>query len=424
VDPRALPQVRRVRPGQWVALDCLATVLLALVYAVLFKAVAHLHGLPRWAGATLAAVAVLPAAGRRRWPRTVLTLVVTAGSVAIAISSSPVPPLAVAFVIYLIGLRFPRRESLTLLFGALLATTTGFAAFAAGRYADAPSGSPAGLLAASVVLITAAWAIGYAVRQQRAYAAGLAEHAASQAREQLDRARRARSEERLQIARELHDVVAHTMGVIAVQAGVANYVINTQPEEAARALASIEQTSRSALHEMRALLGVLRDEPDARAAGATVAAGATGAGRHDIGLTPAPGLADLDNLLQRSADAGVRAQVTIVGDPVALPAGLDLAAYRVIQEALTNVIKHAGTDTCRIRISYQPTALGLEITDDGNEASRNGSVPAGGGCVSEGHGLVGMRERISMYGGRFDAAPRPKSGFAVTAWFPLDGEAL
>ena len=171
--------------------------------------------------------------------------------------------------------------------------------------------------------------------------------------------------------------------MIAVQAGVANYVAGTRPEEAARALSSIEETSRGALHEMRALLGVLRDE------------GTSGAG-----LVPAPGLADLKTLADRTGEAGVRVDLDIHGARPALPAGLDLAAYRVIQEAITNVIKHAATDRCRVAVGYEDQSLNLEITDNGIGAGR--STPGPG----TGHGITGSACTAGS------SAPRPGRGAA------------
>jgi signal transduction histidine kinase len=326
---------------------------------------------------------------------------------------------------YLVPLLFPPRDALRLLAGALLVTAAGLVAFAVvphGIYGAGGAGSAADLLLESGLLITAAWMIGYSVRQQRAYAAGLREQAERRAGEQLAEARRASSEERLQIARELHDVVAHTMSLIAVQAGVANYVVSAHPEEAARALSSIEETSRGALHEMRALLGVLRAERNG-----------TGPGPPDTGLVPAPGLADLDRLIERTAEAGVRVDLAVRGEPFQLPAGLDLAAYRVIQEAITNVIKHAATDTCAVTVGYQEDALTLEVTDSGSGANgRGGEDPAadgGGLAAGAGHaaasaGIAGMRERVGMYGGKFQAEPLPGRGFRVTARFPLAGTGL
>jgi signal transduction histidine kinase len=413
MDSLAAP-LRRLRPVHWIAIDCAVTALLMLVYIEL-KAAPFLRGIPLWAASVIIVVAVVPAAMRRYWPRTVLVLVVAAGAVATAISSSPVPPLAAAFVMYLIPLRLPRREALWLLAGTLLAMTAGLAVFAlAPRGAGGPEtgtiGKAAGLLLEGGLLVTVAWLIGYSVRQQRGQAADRREQAERKAREQLAEARRARSEERLEISRELHDVVAHTLSVIAVQAGVASYVIGTRPDEAARALTSIEQTSRSALQEMRALLGVLRD-------GET---GARNGDMPDVALTPAPGLADLDRLAERAAEAGVQLELSVPDARPRLPAGLDLAAYRVIQEAVTNVIKHAGTERCWVTVACQEDTLKLEVTDHGSGSTvRDASEFGNTDFLVAGNGIIGMRERAAMYGGEVRAAPLPGRGFRVTARFPL-----
>jgi signal transduction histidine kinase len=409
------PPRRRLRPAHWIAIDCACTAVLFLVYVEL-KAAPFLRGIPPWAAVVIVVVAVLPAALRRCRPRAVLALVVIAGAVATALSSSPVPALAAAFVMYVIPLRFPRRDALWLLAGTLLVTAAGLAAFAViphGSYGPETGtpGKAAGLLLESGLLITVAWLAGYSVRQQYGQAAARREQAEQRAREQLTEARRARSEERLEISRELHDVVAHTLSVIAVQAGVASYVIGTRPDEAARALTSIEETSRSALHEMRALLGVLRDEETGTRNG-------TGPGTRSAALVPAPGMADLDRLAERAGEAGVRVDLTVRGEQPRLPAGLDLTAYRVIQEAVTNVIKHAATDQCQVTVDYQEDTLILEVTDSGS-----GSVASGGELTVAGHGIIGMRERAAMYGGEVWAAPLPGRGFRVTALFPLAGTA-
>jgi signal transduction histidine kinase len=407
------PPLRRLSPVHWIAVDCACTALLLLVYVEL-KAAAFLHGIPLWAAAAIVVVAVVPAAFRRCWPRTVLALVVTAGAVATAISSSPVPPLAVAFVIYVIPLRFARRDALWLLAGTLMVTAAGLCAFAfvphgAGGPETGTTGKAAGLLLESGLLVTVSWLAGYSVRQQRGQAADRREQAERRRREQLAEARRAKSEERLQISRELHDVVAHTLSLIAVQAGVASYVIGTRPAEAARALTSIEETSRSALREMRALLGVLRD-------GETGARNGTGPGTRDAALVPAPGLADLDSLVERTGQAGVQVDLRVHGERPRLPAGLDLAAYRVIQEAVTNVIKHAAADRCKVTVAYQDDTLTLEVTDDGSGSAADAS---GSDFPVVGNGIIGMRERAAMYGGEVAAAPLPGRGFRVTARFPL-----
>ena len=397
-----------LRPGHWIAVDCAVAALLALLYVRLKDAAGP--GIPSWATDAIVAVAVLPAALRRCWPRTVLALVVVAGVAATAISPFPAPSLAVAFVMYVIPLRLPRRDALWLLAGTLLVTAAGLAVFAVtphAGYGTGGTGKAAGLLLESGLLVTVAWLIGYSVRQQRGQAADRREQAERKAREQLAEARRARSEERLQISRELHDVVAHTMSLIAVQAGVASYVIGTRPEEAARALSSIEETSRSALHEMRALLGMLRD-------GETGARNGAGPGTRDAALVPAPGLADLGSLVQRAGQGGVRVDLSVRGERPGLPAGLDLAAYRVIQEAVTNVIKHAATDRCRVTVVCQEDTLTLEVTDDGS-----GGAASGGEASFAGNGIIGMRERAAMYGGEVQAGPLPGRGFRVIARFPI-----
>ena len=422
MDPVRVPLLRPLRPAQLVAIDCAATALLALASAVIFREAAYLPGIPRWAAALVIAAGVLPAAFRRLWPRSVLALVVLSAAVATAISTSPGPVLAVAFVIYLIPLRRPRREALWLLAATLLAVGAGMAVFLGGPHVTPLPGAAAGLLLASWPLVAIAWLIGYAAEQQRSHAAAQREQAERRAREQLTEARRARSEERLQIARELHDVVAHTMSLIAVQAGVANYVASTRPDEAARALASIEETSRGALGEMRALLGMLRADESAAAPVAPVAA---------VSLVPTPGLADLDGLVKRTAEAGVRVTLDVCGERPPLSAGLELAAYRVIQEAITNVIRHAATDSCQVTVTYQREMLLLAVTDSGtghgaanHGAANHGAANRGGnGRGGDGHGIAGMRERVQMYGGELQAAPLPGRGFRVTARFPLAGAA-
>lgn len=402
MDALSRPLHKRLRPGHWVLIDYAVTVLMAFGYVVVWKDLAKIVG-PHWAVATIVAVCVLPAAVRRRWPRTVLVLVVAGQTVATTFGASRQPALAVAFVMYLIPLWFPRREALWWLAGTLLAMTAGLVAFGTRTHITALVRDASGVLLISGLLIAVTWMIGYSVRQQHAYTANLREQAQRQARAELAEARRAISEQRLQIARELHDVVAHTMSLIAVQAGVAHYVINENPLEAARALSSIEQTSRGALHEMRALLGVLRADDGF----------VPSAAGHDSDLVPEPGLADLDGLIERTAHAGLRVDLDVRGQRSPLAAGLDLAAYRVIQEAITNVIKHAATNRCRVTIAYQEDFLAVEVTDGG------GGQNNGDNQTATGHGIVGMRERVDMYGGRFHAAPLPGHGFQVTAQFPL-----
>jgi signal transduction histidine kinase len=209
-----------------------------------------------------------------------------------------------------------------------------------------------------------------------------------------DAVRQAAAEERLRIARELHDVVAHAMSVIAVQAGTGRFVIEESPDVARDALATIEATSRDALQEMRRLLSVLRDDEEPSA------------------LAPSPTLDDITPLVDVTERAGVRVTVRTTGAPRPLPSGVDLCAYRIVQEALTNVRKHARAAHATVTVSYAPTALELEVVDDG--------VGDLGPCAA-GHGHVGMRERVALYGGSLEVGAANDVGYRVVATFPLAG---
>jgi signal transduction histidine kinase len=247
--------------------------------------------------------------------------------------------------------------------------------------------------------VVVAWLAAENLRNRRARWAELNTRAERLERERVAEARRAVTEERLRIARELHDVVAHSMSVIAVQSAVGHHVMDSQPGAAKHALAAIEATSRSALTEMRRLLGVLRQ--DGEPAGS---------------LVPAPGLADLTPLVAQVQEAGLNVWVQVDGERGQVPPGVDLSAYRIIQEALTNVIKHAGRATAHVQVSYRPGAVRLDITDDG-AGGRPAIAP--GTPFSTGHGIIGMRERVAVFGGEFAAGPRPEGGFRVFACLPI-----
>jgi signal transduction histidine kinase len=395
-------------------LDWAATVVLAVLAGAQSDELAGMPAVPRPVALLLVAASVLPAAVRRRWSRVALALTATASAAVMALSSSPAVPIATAFVMYLVPLRFSRREALTLLAGALAVLGAGAGAFAGishGVQGHGGSRETLVLLAESWLAVGGAWAAGDMVRQRRAAAALRRELADHAIRERLAEARRAATATRVEIARELHDVVAHSLSLIAVQAGVANWVVESQPAEAARALSSIEEISRGALHEMRVLLGVLRtagDDPDPAQAGSQTAAPA-------LELAPAKGLADLDELASRVTATGVAVSVAVQGSRVPLPPGLDLAAYRVVQEAVTNVVKHAGASSCQVNVSYTPDEVALEIRDNG----RGPAGSAGPDLQRGGHGLTGMRERVAMYGGQFAAGSASGGGFVVTARLPL-----
>jgi signal transduction histidine kinase len=238
-----------------------------------------------------------------------------------------------------------------------------------------------------------AWTVGAAAGRRRRYDEDLLRVHARLAQAEVDSARRGITEERMRIARELHDIVAHGMSVITVQAAYGNLVIDDKPAQAGAALGAIERTGRETLVELRRLLGVLReDDPDRRPA-----------------LAPAAGLAELDTLLAQAGQAGVEVDLRITGRARALPPGIDLSAYRIIQEALTNVIKHADTRHVRVDVGFGDDDLFVDIVDDGR-----GGEPSTGG-----HGLLGMRERVGLYGGSFAASPLPGGGFRVAARFPI-----
>jgi signal transduction histidine kinase len=387
------PLTTRLRPWHWVAIDGVIAVLLAAVFLV--GSTDPAYGIPLWVAYLLALASTLPSAARRLWPLPVLGVVLAGSVAAMAIGTGKDPSVVAAFVLYLVGFRYPRRGSAAVLAGVLALTAAATVAGGAALAHD-QAGGVATRAVTSAVVITAGWVIGVAVRAQRAYTAGLREQAERRTREQLAEGRRALTEERLRIARELHDVVAHSLSLIAVQAGVGHYVAGARPDEAARALASIEATSRGALREMRRLLGVLRDD----------SAGAD--------LAPAHGLADVGQLITGTADAGVRVQLEVRGAQRPVPPGVDLAAYRIIQEALTNVVKHARTTASRVTVIYEDDAIGLDITDDGHGA-RADAVAA-----TVGHGIAGMRERASLFGGELHAGPLPGRGFRVAARLPLD----
>jgi signal transduction histidine kinase len=246
------------------------------------------------------------------------------------------------------------------------------------------------------IFLGAAWGLGRGIRSRDERAQALQARAEHLTAEQESQAQRAIAEERRRIARELHDVVAHDVSVMVVQAGAAQRVLSQNPERAREALSSIETSGRQALVELRRMLGVLRAS-DARGS-----------------IEPQPVLARVGELVDHVRDAGIEAGLHVEGEPRGLSAGADLAGYRIVQEALTNVIKHAEATAVDITIRYLPGALELNIRDNG-AGPRNEHAP--------GHGLIGMRERVGMFGGTLTAGKAPGGGFAVAAHIPLESEA-
>jgi signal transduction histidine kinase len=387
---------RRLPASAWVFDSALALVAASLPMAV-FASMPVPSGVPVGVlavGYALVLLHTLPLAARRRFPGTVLAICVASG---LAIGALFLPPEflgpAILVAVYSVAAYGSRWVALA----GLAAAELGLAAvqLIQGRF-----GEPAAWVQFALI-IGAAWLLGYFVGDRHVYAARLEERTAEleQAREEL--ARRAVAEERLRLARELHDVVAHSMSVIAVQSGVGAHVAESRPEEVGKALSAIEATSRATLEELRRLLGVLRQDSESQAS-----------------LAPVPGLADLDSLLGEVAKAGLAVRLRVEGTPSPLPAGVDLSAYRIVQEALTNVVKHAGPAQAQVTIGYRDQDVTVEVTDDG----RGAAALAGDGRGGTGHGLVGMRERVAAFGGDLETGPRPGGGFRVAARLPLAAE--
>jgi signal transduction histidine kinase len=339
----------------------------------------------------------LPLALRRRFPSTVLATSVVSG---LAVAALGLPPVflgpAILVPVYTIAAYGDRRSSL-----AGLAVVE--AAIAVVQLTPGATGVATWL--GNTLVLGAVWLVGQFVHDRRVYAAQLEERTAQleertaqleQAREEL--ARWAMAEERLRIARELHDVIAHSLSVIAVQSGVGAHVAATQPEEARKALAAVEAASRTALNELRRLLGVLRED-----------------GEPPGGLAPAPGLAAVDTLLTQMGEAGLAVKLRVEGVRPQVPPGVDLSAYRIVQEALTNVLKHAGPARAQVVICYGDQEVAIEVTDDGRGPATATTARRAG----TGHGLVGFRERTALFGGELEVGPRPGGGFRVAVRLPF-----
>lgn len=330
-----------------------------------------------------------------------ITAVVTT-LVALLLVRAPLAALAVALAGTLIALRTPVVEAPVVQFLiangvvgyiaatrsrrmsaiALLAPVALVAGYTLARLLDYPDAALWQLVVAFLTVI--AWLVGNTIHQARAHAEALRSRATQEAV----------VAERLRIARELHDMVAHSIGIIAIQAGMGSRVMDTQPAETRKALDAIEATSRETLAGLRRVLGGLRQaDPEPTAP------------------DPAPGLADLEPLVARTRDAGVRVEVRRHGTGRPLPAEIDLSAYRIIQEAVTNVVRHSGARDCSVTVGYAEDALSIEVVDLGGGGTE--------GAPGAGYGLVGMRERVGMLRGEFSAGPRPEGGFRVAARLPL-----
>jgi signal transduction histidine kinase len=343
------------------------------------------------------AVACIVAAGgsvalARRTP--MATLVIASGAMCVYGSRGyPGGPVYLTMLVGMFGLSSARGPSRAWLPAAISTLAVVGASIAGGAGSE-------NLVIHTLVLSWAAGAVllGGVARSRRLGREALEERARYLAETREEEARRRVAEERVRIARDLHDSVAHSLASIAVQAGVGAHLLDQRPEEARAALVAIRRASGEALHELRSTLAVLRDGNDRVGAGAP---------RH-----PGPGLAELPALVEGSRANGLPIEVSVAGDRRPLPRAVDNAAYRIVQESLTNVLRHAGPARATVAIRYGDDAFEIDVSDDG--------VGVAGASGPDGHGLAGMRERVTLLGGTFDAGPGSERGFRVHALLPLE----
>lgn len=360
-------------------------VLLDVGLTLFVLAPALVHAVQRFrpeAGVPLALVQCLPLVVRRRHPVAVLAVTAAATAVIAGIWTF-YNPLPAGVALFTVAYTCERGTSLR-------AGAAGLAILAVPVWHLAGWTHGFGFLGRLVGFVIA-WLIGDSLGTRGRYVDALEERAERLEREREAEAARARAEEQARIARELHDVIAHSLSVVVVQAAAANDVFESRPSRAHEALRTIEETGRGALDELRRLRGAVRDS--------------------DAEYAPQPGLDRLDELLERVRASGLEVELQIEGKPQPLPVALELSAYRVVQEALTNTLKHAGATHVEVALRYADGGLDVEVRDDG---SGNG-----GGGGGSGRGLIGMRERVAAFGGTLAAGPAPTGGFAVAARFPL-----
>jgi signal transduction histidine kinase len=341
----------------------------------------------------LVAAAFLPLALRRKAPMTILAITTV---VAAAYEAIPHPPssftlFAVLIALYTVGTIYDRTR---LVWAGAIVTAVTLAATLP------PAADRLWLpeFARVIASVFAAAAFGDATRNRRAYTAEVEQRALEAERTREEETARRVDEERLRIARELHDVTAHSLSLIAVQSGAAMHVIDKDPAAARKALEIIRTTSKQSLDELRAMLGVLR-----------------GAGDPDTPLAPAPKLSGIADLVRPVEGAGFEVRLDVADDLGDVPAMVEASAYRIVQEALTNVVRHSGAKVVSVRVDRDPAALTVDVTDDGRGASGQGP---------EGHGIAGMRERAAALGGTFEAGPLPTGGYRVTARLPIQARGV
>jgi signal transduction histidine kinase len=330
----------------------------------------------------------IPIALRRYRPLAVLAVTVIAETLLLIFRPGAGAPVGVIVALYTVAAYCERRVSIRAAALAALPITVAVIV---------NNGARTGQVIPELAVFAIAWVVGDNIRTRRAYLAELEARAARLEREREDKADRAVIEERARIARELHDVIAHNVSVMVVQAAAGEDVFDEDPGKARESLAAVASTGRAALTELRRLLGVIRAEDD----------------RSDTAYAPQPGLERIDELIGQVRETGLPVELSVLGEARPLPEGVGLCAYRIVQEALTNTLKHAHASTAQVQLRYVADALELQVLDDGRgTTSLNGEI--------DGQGLIGMRERVALFGGELTAEPRPGRGYEVRARLPLE----
>ena len=398
-------EAARVSPGRlraWLRKPLVADLGLVLVVgviAVFGTAQAAQDGNPNgsqpldWLGWTLLVGAVLALAARRRWPALVLLVTCAAIAVSVALGYPTGPIWGLPLIALYSAASIGHRRLALLAAGGMIAVLLGWMVL------SSDPGSP-GDIGFSLLLVALALAVGEVARGRRDYLAEVERRAVEAERTREEAARRHAGEERIRLARDLHDITAHTIAVIAIQAGVAADALDRLegcPEPVREAVRAIRSSSRQAMAELKATVTALREG--------------------DAPRDPLPGLSQLEELVGMATSAGVRVELEVSGERRPLPPTVDLTAFRIVQESLTNVLRHARAGSATVRVRYGPEALQLEVDDDGVGAA----PPAAG--RGGGHGLAVMAERAAAVGGRLQAGPGTARGFRVGAWLPLDGAA-
>jgi signal transduction histidine kinase len=378
----------RLARRYWLDLLLLVALGFGLAGAVLTQDQSDGPTAPVWFDLLAVLAIVTPLFARRRFPFGAPLAV----GVAVALTSLVderlvpvdfIPFLAGCAAIFLLGLLRERRQAITGL-------AVGIAVETLVAYRD-PLHNQSAFIATTIIFCII-WTIAFTVGRKLEEAEEARERAARAEREREERARAAVGEERARIARELHDVVGHSVSLMTVQASAVRRLLRPEQEREREALLIVERTGREALAEMRRMVGVLRRPEEAPA------------------LAPQPSLEHLDKLVAQARDAGLTVELHIEGAPRPLPAGVDLTAYRLVQEGLTNAIKHAQAARAQVFVRYGDGGIEVTVSDDGH---------GGGSGESGGHGLVGMRERVAVFGGELEAGPRPEGGYRLRARLPL-----